>query len=192
MYPHKITTTPTLRFASRPSRYLRLNSSSASSASPALFACAALKSGLPISQNSRAKTGANPAQTEPRFQSNNLQRLKTESKTDQKRTEPEPKVDFFLQEPQFTLSIFTQFQKTPESTEPPARFPHNSLQSRLTVSPKIGFHFALQIWHLDFLRSFIIPRPSGVPSCCGGARCLLIPRMSRPRSPQTQPPVCVK
>ena len=59
MYPHKITTTPTSRFASRPSRALRLNSSSASSESPAPFASAALKSGLPISQNSRTKTGTN-------------------------------------------------------------------------------------------------------------------------------------
>src|SRR5205823_817192 len=66
----------------------------------------------------RTKPGTNPAQTEPPFQSNNLQRLKNEPKPDQKRTEPEPKVEFFLQAPQFTLSVLTQFSKTPEPTEP--------------------------------------------------------------------------
>jgi hypothetical protein len=65
----------------------------------------------------RTKPGTNPAQAEPPFQSNNLQRLKNEPKPDQKRTEPEPKVEFFLQAPQFTLSILTQFSKTPEPTE---------------------------------------------------------------------------
>src|SRR4051812_7098074 len=66
----------------------------------------------------RTKPGTNPAQAEPPFQSNNLQRLKNEPKPDQKRTEPGSKVDFFLQAPLFTLSVLTQFPKTPEPTEP--------------------------------------------------------------------------
>jgi hypothetical protein len=153
-------------------------------------------------QQDRTKTGANPTQTEPPFQSNNLQRLKNEPKPDQKRTEPEPKVEFFPQASQFTLSIFTQFQKMPESTEPPATFPaqpiaitsHRFASKILRPSPPDSLQRPQSPVRIPNPQS-AIPNPKffrGVPSCCGGARCLLIPRMLRSRPPHAQPPECLE
>jgi hypothetical protein len=131
-----------------------------------------------------------------------LQRLKNEPKPDQKRTEPEPKVEFFLQAPQFTLSIFTQFQKMPESTEPPATFPaqpiaitsHRFASKILRPSPPDSLQRPQSPVRIPNPQS-AIPNPKffrGVPSCCGGARCLLIPRMLRSRPPHAQPPECLE
>jgi hypothetical protein len=95
-----------------------------------------------------------------------------------------------------------QFQKMPESTEPPATFPaqpiaitsHRFASKILRPSPPDSLQRPQSPVRIPNPQS-AIPNPKffrGVPSCCGGARCLLIPRMLRSRPPHAQPPECLE
>ena len=144
MYSHKITTPPTSRFASRPSRALRLNSPSASSESPAPFASAALTSDLSISQNSRTKTGTSRTALPIRQLTAAQKRTEPGSKANRTRT----KSRLFPASASIHALDFHQFAKNTRINRTAGNISHTTRSKHA-----LPFHLT-QIWPLDFLCHF--------------------------------------